>query len=248
MYDTIYNDQFPAGPQAVAGYVDGALADQPNYNYVVSAFPRARHLSIALSAGHDADALDVEPGAASPVDFPQWYARQKVHGAARPCVYASVSAMREGILPMLAVRGIPRAMVRLWTAHYGTGEHICGPGTCRELSIGADGTQWRDNALGRILDQSLLRDGFFGAPVPSPAPVWQEAAVQALPVVTQGSTDTQAVRTLQGLLCARGHPVTVDGDAGPATVTALKDFQVVHGLVPDGAAGAATWPALLGVA
>ena len=65
MYDTIYNDQFPAGAAAYAAYVDGGIGDQPNYAYIVSKFPKAQHLSISLF-GNNADALDVESGAAAP--------------------------------------------------------------------------------------------------------------------------------------------------------------------------------------
>ena len=59
MYDTALNDQFPAGAAAYAGYVDGGIGNQPNYAFVVSAFPKAQHLSIALFADNNADALDV---------------------------------------------------------------------------------------------------------------------------------------------------------------------------------------------
>ena len=56
MYDSAYNDQFPAGAAAYAAYVDGGVGDQPNYAYIVSAFPKAQHLSIALFASDNADA------------------------------------------------------------------------------------------------------------------------------------------------------------------------------------------------
>ena len=115
-------------------------------------------------------------------------------------------------------------------------------------AISADGTQWTSSALGRVLDQSLLAADFFGTPpAPSPVPAWQEAAMQALPLVSQGSTDVTAVRTVQGLLCARGHAVTVDGDFGAATAGALKAFQKAHGLTADGRCGPASWPRLMGV-
>jgi hypothetical protein len=166
MADSAESLSLPAGLPAYASYVDGGIGDQPNYERVCAAHPGARHLSIALSAAHNADCLDVEPGAASPPDFPQWYARQLARGISRPVVYASVAAMREGILPMLAVHDIPRAMVRLWTAHYGQGEHVCGPKTCGELAVDADGTQWTDayRTPGGVVDMSLLADGFFGPP------------------------------------------------------------------------------------
>ena len=50
MFDTALNDQFPSGAAAYAAYVDGGIGNQPNYAYIVSAFPKAQHLSIALFA------------------------------------------------------------------------------------------------------------------------------------------------------------------------------------------------------
>jgi hypothetical protein len=164
MYDTIVNNQFPPGAAAYAAYVDGSVGDQPNYAFIVSAFPKAKHLSISLF-GNNADALDVEPGASSPSAIPAWYAAQKKRGIQRPCVYASASTMNDEILSVLTNAGIARASVRLWSAHYQAGEHICGPGTCGALSINADGTQWTPNAIvngvARDLDQSLLLENFF---------------------------------------------------------------------------------------
>jgi hypothetical protein len=161
MYDTIYNNQFPSGAQAYAAYVDGGVGDQPNYAYIVSAFPKAEHLSISLDGSVNADALDVEQDAAVPGDVPGWYTRQKQRGIQRPCVYASVSTMQDSILPVLSQGKIGRSSVRLWTAHYDAGEHICGPDSCGQLSTEADGTQWTSSALGRVLDQSELQDNFF---------------------------------------------------------------------------------------
>jgi hypothetical protein len=161
MYDTALNNQFPPGAQAYAAYVDGSVGDQPNYAYIVRTFPGAQHLSIALFAGDNADALDVEPGAAAPSDVPAWYARQKQRGIQRPCVYASASTMAGSILPVLRQAGISRPAVRLWSAHYGLGEHICGPASCGAVPVEVDGTQWTSSALGRVLDQSLLQADFF---------------------------------------------------------------------------------------
>jgi hypothetical protein len=76
--------------------------------------------------------------------------------------------MNDEILAVLSGAGIDRAKTRLWTAHYGLGEHICGPGTCGALSINADGTQWTSSALGLVLDQSLLNDDFFTAATSGP--------------------------------------------------------------------------------
>jgi hypothetical protein len=161
MFDTALNDQFPSGAAADAAYVDGSIGNQPNYAYIVSAFPKAQHLSIALFAASNADVLDVEAGASAPSEVPGWYARQVQRGIARPVIYASASTMNGTILPVLSQAGISRARARLWTAHYGLGQHICGPGSCGALSIDADGTQWTSSARGLVLDQSLLAGDFF---------------------------------------------------------------------------------------
>jgi hypothetical protein len=178
MYDTALNDQFPAGAAAYAAYVDGGIGDQPNYAFIVSTFPEAEHLSIALFAENNADALDVEPGAASPSDIPGWYARQVARGINRPVIYASASTMNDTILPVLSQAGIARAQARLWSAHYGLGEHICGPNSCGALSIDADGTQWTSSARGLVLDQSLLLENFF-APATAKDPTATEAELQS---------------------------------------------------------------------
>ena len=178
MYDTALNDQFPAGGAAYAGYVDGGIGNQPNYAYVVSTFPKAQHLSIALFAANNADVLDVEPGASGPSEVPGWYARQVARGIQRPVIYASASTMNDSVLPVLSQAGIARARARLWTAHYGLGEHICGPGTCGALSVDADGTQWTSSARGLVLDQSLLLADFF-APQSTNEPTATEAELQS---------------------------------------------------------------------
>jgi hypothetical protein len=161
MYDTVSNNQFPPGGQAYAAYVDGSIGDQPNFAYVVRTFPQAHHLSIALFSSDNADALDVESGASAPSAVPGWYTRQKQRGIPRPCVYASASTITDSILPVLRQANISRSAVRLWSAHYGLGQHICGPGSCGAVPVEVDGTQWTSNALGRNLDQSFLLENFF---------------------------------------------------------------------------------------
>lgn len=161
MYDTIYNNQFPAGAQAYAAYVDGGLGDQPNYNYIVKTFPKAEHVSISLSGSVNADALDVEQDAATASQIPAWCTRQRQRGIQRPIIYANASTMQDSVLPVLSGAKIARGTVRLWTAHYGLGQHICGPSSCRALSTEADGTQWTSSALGRVLDESELQANFF---------------------------------------------------------------------------------------
>jgi Putative peptidoglycan binding domain len=256
MYDAISNSQFPAGAQAYAAYVDGGLADQPNYPHIVAAFPRAQHLSIALNPADDADCLDIENGAAAPYDFPDWHARQVARGVARPCGYASASTMELLLLPLLASAGIPRASVRLWSAHYGAWEHICGPSTCNLTSVAMDGTQWTNEALGRDLDQSVLLASFFGT-LP-PAPGYTEFDMSKLAVLQQGASDKSgagfwSVHRLQVLLAETGKLQGVgpakglhdDGEFGPATAAAVKAVQAHYGITQDAVCGSQTWSVLL---
>ena len=54
------------------------------------------------------------------------------------------------------------------------------------------------------------------------------------------------VIALQHLLNVEGYKVTIDGDFGAKTETAVKMLQKAHGLADDGIVGAKTW-AVLGV-
>ena len=64
------------------------------------------------------------------------------------------------------------------------------------------------------------------------------------PFVRQGDQH-HPVETLQYLLRARGHNLTVDGIFGPKTDAAVRAFQQQKGLAVDGIAGPATWSALI---
>lgn len=242
MFDAIDDTQFPAGAAAYAAYVDGDLADQPNYSFIVRAFPDAEHLSITLDPSKRAMALDVETGAATPADIPTWYARQRVAGVARPCVYANASTMEAGVIVVLSARQIPRASVRLWSAHYTEEPHICGPASCGATSIDMDGTQWTEHALGRDLDQSLLLDDFFGSQPAPPLPEWE--IDMGLPTVQAGSTGP-IVKSIQGLCAARGHATAIDGSYGNLTMQAVKSCQQAAGVAMDGICGPVTWVVLI---
>lgn len=64
------------------------------------------------------------------------------------------------------------------------------------------------------------------------------------PLVRQGDKE-HPVQTLQHLLRARGHAVTVDGIFGPRTDSAVRDVQRQKGLTVDGIVGPNTWRALI---
>lgn len=67
-------------------------------------------------------------------------------------------------------------------------------------------------------------------------------AAGALRMGDQGSE----VAEIQGRLAMLGYDVVADGDFGPATVDAIKDFQTLNGMKADGLIGPATFMALMG--
>jgi len=69
-------------------------------------------------------------------------------------------------------------------------------------------------------------------------------SISPWPVVKNGSNG-HPIKTLQYLLRARGHSVTVDGIFGPHTETAVKAFQASKALAVDGIVDPNTWAALV---
>ena len=61
----------------------------------------------------------------------------------------------------------------------------------------------------------------------------------------QNGTQGHPIRTLQFLLRAQNHSLTVDGIFGPATEAAVKAFQTSRGLTADGIMSAPTWSTLI---
>jgi hypothetical protein len=162
MFDTVTISTVPPNPYAVAGYTSGWW---PTDGPLRVAFPHAQHLSIAVGASHDADALDCEPGDATPDQAPAWVKRQLARGVPRPVIYASVSAMPT-VQAYLRNAGIQRGQYRIWTAHYNFSPHRCGPGEGFGFNDVAEATQWTDRALNRNLDESQIVSDFFAPPVP----------------------------------------------------------------------------------
>ena len=163
MFDSVTVSEIPKGATAVAGYVNGRYQTYPS---LVSGFPNAHKLSIAVSSRFDADCLDVELGDATNAVAPGWVKRQLDRGVKKPVVYTSVSNAFK-LLDTLAQAGIKREDIRLWTAHYTFVPHLCTAHCGFGMPGVADATQYHDHALGRNLDASLVQDDFFGVvPVP----------------------------------------------------------------------------------
>jgi hypothetical protein len=164
MLDSVTVANLPPGADAYLGYVGGRW---PTWPALQARFPHARLVSTAISADEDAECCDREPGDLDVGEIALWVKRQLARGVHRPIVYASASNMGE-CLHWLTVAGIRRAQVRLLSAHYAAGQHICGPHTCDYPGCPpVDGTQWRDNAPGTgrsRVDESMLADDFFAVP------------------------------------------------------------------------------------
>jgi GH25 family lysozyme M1 (1,4-beta-N-acetylmuramidase)/peptidoglycan hydrolase-like protein with peptidoglycan-binding domain len=90
----------------------------------------------------------------------------------------------------------------------------------------------------------------FAANAPAPAPSIDWAGIAAFvnackaSVLQQGASGV-CVSLLQQDLQARGFPIAKDGAFGAATRSAIVSFQSLHGLVPDGIVGRATWGVLM---
>jgi hypothetical protein len=231
MYDSIDISRIPSDAVAVAGYVNGSW---PTFSSLASAFPRALKLSITVNADGKADCIDVEPGDASVASAAGWLRAAAARGVWRPCAYTSASSMG-GLLTAVASAGLELSDFRFWSAHYGAGAHICGPGTCKLVNRVMDGTQWTDEALGRNLDQSVVDASFFP---------WYTALMTEIPVIELSSSG-QAVKNWQSLLAAHGYSIVADGEFGLNTETVTKSFQGARKLTQDGVVGPNTWTAAL---
>ena len=70
------------------------------------------------------------------------------------------------------------------------------------------------------------------------------ATISPWPLVRKGDQQ-HPVKTLQYLLRAHGHNLTVDGIFGPGTDAVVRGFQQQKGLAVDGIVGPSTWSALI---
>lgn len=115
-----------------------------------------------------------------------------------------------------------------------------GPGT--EAALKRFQTDHGIAATGR-LGRTTLAALDKVAPDQPPAPADPLDAIRQGGSLRRGAKGA-AVEQVQRLLTAKGYPVTVDGDFGPGTESAVKKFQASQGLPADGVVGATTLKAL----
>lgn len=153
-------------------------------------------------------------------------------------INAPANPRRKRGLPM--VTDLPRSVVQLWRDHgFRWGGDFSWPDPMHFEFMGT-AQQARATA-------ARLRAFLGGAP-PPPAPVDKPRPVPyPEPGRVWGRGDEgQGVRVIQDVLRQRGYPIAVDGDYGPATEAAVRDWQRNHPpLRVDGRVGPATWHQLL---
>ena len=69
-------------------------------------------------------------------------------------------------------------------------------------------------------------------------------AVGTTPTLREGATGVDVRRLQRSLTAALGRTVAIDGQFGPNTTQAARDYQTATGLAVDGVVGPATWTAL----
>jgi len=97
---------------------------------------------------------------------------------------------------------------------------------------------------------------YYGHPVSGKNYPWCATFISWLFYMLGGGSDNSAPQTLkmgsrgpevkraQQLLNQKGYTLVTDGDFGPSTQAAVKNFQRVNGLTDDGVIGPKTWEAL----
>jgi peptidoglycan hydrolase-like protein with peptidoglycan-binding domain len=229
MEDDTDTSLFTPGCAAYAGYVHSSFDNMTAvkaYAVAQKAMFFAYTPTAAETSG--ADALDIEPGDASPGDAPAAYRKGIRY------FYGSASWI-SSITAALAGAGIARNQYRIISAHY-IGAHICGPATCGYPQ--ADATQFTSRYLGRSLDATLCPADFFG----HPAPQFPVVVYETGPTVLAIQRNLNRWATVIGLR----NQLATDGIFGTATLWAVKLAQHHFGEQATGSVTRALYDKLAG--
>ena len=161
MFDAVTWQNIPRDPFAVAGYPFGRYI---TWGPILSNFPGAHHVSIAVAFLEHAMCGDFEPGDMASSQAGQW-ALNDMKSFPRPCEYGDGSNMPAIAASDRAWLGPNwRNRVFLWLAWY---HNVPG------LVSGFDAVQYTDTCLGRGLDCSTVSLAFLSIAQPPyvPAPV-----------------------------------------------------------------------------
>lgn len=235
--DSLSLGGLPRGLPVYAGYNQGGFGG--NLAQVKALMgPSKKYVSISPFVHPGSMCLDVEPGDATASETPAWFRLGAQDGAVKPWIYTSAGDL-QAVINELSASGIARDRYFLWSAHW-IGLHICSKSVCGYPQ--ADATQYNSSAT-RDLDV-FSASMFSSAPPPPPPPP------NPFPTIQLGATGAPVV-TLQQRLnvwhAAKGYAfplLTVDGNFGPGTESAVKSFQKDAGLTVDGVVGPATWTKL----
>ena len=88
--------------------------------------------------------------------------------------------------------------------------------------------------------------GYFLRALALSAMIFSVTSVASADNSFQQGDQGSEVAEIQGQLIDLGYDVIADGEYGPATVDAVRQFQESQGITPDGLVGPATYEALLG--
>jgi hypothetical protein len=163
MPDSVTVASLPPGYDAYLGYCDG---DYPTGPELVRLFPEAHQVILTVTGRTTSgcNGADIENGDLSVTGGVLWAIGKEISKpGCRPVIYASVSVMA-GVVEVIKGYVFDRAKVRLLSAHFTDTPHICGPGSCGEVEVAMDGTQWTSSyrtAAGALVDMSMLLDDFF---------------------------------------------------------------------------------------
>lgn len=211
-----------------------------------------------------ADILDVETGAATPDDAPSWYQDALKHwktgtrpGQRHPAIYCNPSTLPAIGRAFAAAK--PKTDPWIWEARWGLG--YAGAVAAIQTDIGSYHQVAIQYETHRQYDSDVWAVPWLNdvskTPAP-PAPPDPDPTtgdiVSDLPTVKQGDTG-EHVRTVQGLLVARGYELGntgalgdgIDGDFGPDTATAVRHLQERVKIDADSTVGPETWQALLAI-
>ena len=162
MYDSTDINLIPKLPHAVAYYIDGHYGVH-THEEMRARFPHAQLLPISTGSRVATECYDVEAGDYKPSEAADLFLIARDAGVTRPCFYAQLSNMqtvKDSLRPVVKAR----KDVRLWVADWDGTTVIPGD---------FDAKQFRDNALGRNLDESICHSDFF-----TPLSVVEQPAVK----------------------------------------------------------------------